>query len=192
MSRAIVINQAKYITAIKKILKAIASAGLPKEIPDMSMPGFALGTISPLPLDVFDNMGIAMSLDGLVPLYLTDFAPGDNKAPAPDLRPVCTQPKATAIRKEIPISPESEPVPVMASELVKTVQQSESAGGGAIKEKPEIDNHMMTDVILASLKESNLEVKAAEPVSPNMTKITLEDVLADRRTKIPEYVLVRR
>ncbi|MGV8081011.1 MAG: hypothetical protein AB2L22_13265 [Syntrophales bacterium] len=54
------------------------------------------------------------------------------------------------------------------------------------------ENDALKDAIMESLKCKNLEVKSADSIGNNITRITLSDYIGDKNIKIPEYVMVKR
>ena len=203
MSRGIVINKATFQRAYKVIqnkFNALRAVGFPQEITDMSLPGFGMGVIPPLAADMPNQIACVMSLDSAVPLYLTEYMPGESTFPLPgNLLPV----KSNKVAKPTNVamhhtesSSKSLTDPVRVSKQVIAMdaikQPPQPLAKVVIHEESEMDDLAMTNAILATLKGNSLQAKATETISPNVTKITLEDVLGDRRIRIPEYVMVRR
>ena len=204
MSRAKVINKSAFQRAYKAIqnnINAIRSAGFPQEIADMSIPGFGIGVTPPLSADMPNQIGWVMCSDSPVPLYLTEYMQGDTVFPLPEnLLPVSKIKDA----KPTPIATHhTVQAPESKTDLVRVAEQDLESSNMAkqlpqvqakedIHQESEVNDVMLTNAVLASLKENGLQTKTAEAISPNVTKITLEDVLADRRIRIPEYVMVRR
>ena len=202
MSRAIVINKSaaqRMFNSVKKRMKAIRSAGFPKEIADMSLPGLSFIGISPLLADQ-PLLDFPMSADSPLPLSFTEFKPGDivfyvpenlrlktNNAVKPETVPV--QPsKATAEPHfdRTSVAKHSEDVMVNTQQLQPVEHLVE------LEEEISTGDDMLADSVIATMRENNLEVLGPEAISPGVTRITLEDILGQRQIRIPEYVMARR
>ena len=206
MSRAIVINKTavqRIFNSIKSKMNAIRSAGFPKEIADMSLPGFGMGVLSPLSADLPLLIDFVMSADSPVPLSLMECPLGNTAFHVPEnLLPVKSHIKKvsrpatmTAQPFTRPVEPKSIPVSVPKHSEDITVSAPQLQALTSIddkQEESEPDNNIIANSIIATMKENNLETREPETLSLNVTRIMIDDLLGQRKIRIPEYVMVRR
>ena len=203
MSRAIVFNKAAFqrmYNSLKNKISAIQEAGFPKEIADMSLPGFGIGMTSPLSADLPLPIGLVMSFDSPVPLSLMEYTQGNTAFHIPEnpmpikgnIKKVSRPATIAAEPFNRPIEPEAEASPVSVPKHSDVDMPQLQASANIDDKQEETDNNIIANSIMAMMKENNLETREPETLSPSVTRITIDDLLGQRNIKIPEYVMVRR
>lgn len=207
MSRATVIKirpgmMEKIVKNLKGFFNAIKKVGLPMVMDDFSMPVARLASNNQTPslqAGSSNRMSISFLSTSPVPLSLTESLAmcGSGFSPLPDVyaakHGLLTRDKIKAVKKvQVPSTPDKKKrigalKPIENQSAVITAKAVDVVSEG-LKEQ----DSKITDALVASLRQMNLNVKTEESVASNFTKITVEDIFKQNRIRIPEYVVLRR
>jgi len=202
MSKAIVINVTaiqRMFNSIRSKMTAIRSAGFPKEIADMSLPGVGFMTVSPLLAD-HPLLDFPMSVDSPIPLSLVEYKPGNMGSYMPENLLLEGDPKRKMIPATLAVQTFKRPVESNSRAsaekhcegITVSTTQPQTSVDIVYKQDKSTDDDIIANSIIVAMKENNLEIKEPETISPGITRITLDEMLGQRNIRIPEYVMVRR